>query len=213
MAYLDVKRKNKNNWWLWLLLVFFALIVVVMWVRSNNVNPSADRVVVDTSADLASHHVNAIVMTEPDWNKIDFNSPEITDQEIKDPNIFIRAGTNYTIYSLGDNILFQKGKKKIQSVSEEKLQSIASLVKKRFDNSYIRVYCRADSVGTPEQNKELGLERANEVKNWLVDEGGVDYKRISVHPVGDLGSSSSNQITPESDHNRNVHIVVFEETK
>ncbi|MFD2555037.1 OmpA family protein [Sphingobacterium tabacisoli] len=211
MAHLEVQRKNRTGWWLWLLLAIVALIVVMMWIRGHNTETTGDTAIVDSNADLASDQGEAIAITEPDWNSIDFNVPTTTDPEITDPDIAIRKGTDYTIYTLGENILFPKDHKNIQSASEPKLRAIATILKKRFDGAYIGVYGSADATGSPAHNNTLAADRATEVKNWLFDHGGIDYRKISVHSIGERQPIASNKTAEGRAQNRNVQIVVFED--
>ncbi|MBL1408980.1 OmpA family protein [Sphingobacterium faecale] len=211
MAHLEVQRKNRTGWWLWLLLAIVALIVVIMWIRGHNTETTRDTAIVDSNADLTSDQVEAIAITEPDWNSIDFNAPATTDTEITDPDISIRKGTDYTIYTLGENILFPKDQKNIQSASEPKLRAIATILKKRFDGAYVGVYGSADATGNSAHNNTLAADRAAEVKNWLVDHGGIDYGKISVHSIGERQPIASNKTAEGRAQNRNVQIVVFED--
>lgn len=211
MAHLEVKRKNGMGWWLWLLLALVALIVIIMWIQGRDTKSVSDTSVVDSSADLASDQSEAIAITEPDWDKIDFNAPAASDPEITDPDISIRQGMDYTIYTLGENILFPKDQKNIQAASEPKLRSIATILRKRFEGAYIGVYGSADSTGSSAHNSTLAADRATEVKNWLVDHGGIDYRKISVHSIGERQPIATNKTDEGRAQNRNVQIVVFED--
>ncbi|TDQ80034.1 OmpA family protein [Sphingobacterium yanglingense] len=211
MAHLEVKRKKRTGWLLWLLLVVVALIVMMMWIRGRGKDTVAAAAAVDSMADLVSDQAEVIAITEPDWNSVDFNAPAATDSEITDPDISIRQGTDYSIYTLGENILFPKDQKNIQSTSEAKLRAIATVLKKRFDGAYIGVYGSADSTGSLAHNRTLAADRANEVKNWLVDHGGIDYRKVSVHSIGERQPIASNETIEGRAQNRNVQIVVFED--
>lgn len=211
MAHLEVKRKQRMNWWIWLLLLLFVLILIFIWIRGDRNYPTTDKLVSDSSASLATDQKEAIAITEPDWDKIDFNAPEVKDPDIEDPNISIRQGAAYTIYTLGENILFNKDQRTIQSSSEPQLRAIATILKKRFDGAHIGIYGSTDSTGSAEHNNMLGTERANEVKNWLVDHGGIDYAKITVHSIGEREPIANNRTNEGRQQNRNVQIVVFQD--
>lgn len=82
MAHLEVKRKKPTSWWIWLLLILVLLVLLIMWIRGDNPYPSTDKMSTDTSGNLASDQTEAIAITEPDWDRIDFNAPEIKAPEI-----------------------------------------------------------------------------------------------------------------------------------
>ncbi len=114
-------------------------------------NKAATDTLVTTRADGK----NVVAVTEPDWNSINFDSPESADPDITDKNITVRNGTDYTIFTLGENILFSKDDNKIQEISEEKLKHIANVLNRRYKGSYIGIYGNTDSSGTTTHNKKL----------------------------------------------------------
>lgn len=197
MADLDVQPKKNNSWWLWLLLLLIALGLLFFFLRGcNNKNAnqtgSADSVVAATTATGGS--------------QIDFNSPKEAYEEMTDTSISVRGNKDYTIYGLGEDILFDKDKNTLKSSAETQLKLIASSLDKRFKGADLSVYGHTDSTGTAEHNKELGAERAEAVRSWFIKNGTVADK-IAVHSFGESNPVASNETAEGRQQNRSVAIV------
>jgi outer membrane protein OmpA-like peptidoglycan-associated protein len=145
--------------------------------------------------------------TGDDWNDVDFNAPAVTYDEVSDKNINVRGNNNYGIYGVGENILFDEGKSTLRSGAEANLRQIVGSIDKRYSGSNVRVYGYTDAVGSAGYNKELAEQRAEAVRNWLVQNGNVAENRISVHPVGEGQPVASNSTEQGRQQNRRVEIV------
>jgi outer membrane protein OmpA-like peptidoglycan-associated protein len=159
--------------------------------------------------DSNSASSGTLAVTQPDWNSVDFNSPELKDAEITDKDISVRGNDRLTIYSLGENILFAPGQSSLQGTADQKLRQIMSSIKKRHKSAVIGIYGNTDSTGTTSQNKQLGAERAEAVKDWLEKTGGVDSDKLSVRSYGESQPIADNSTEGGRKQNRNVQIVVF----
>lgn len=211
MAHLEVKPKSGTPWWLWLLLALIALAILLFLVKGCG-NKSKEVATTDstaTTADTSSTKDNALAATEPDWNSVDFNSPKSTDADITDNDIQVSGNDKYTIYTLGENILFATDKKEVQGSADAKLKQIIASLNKRFKGATIGVFGNTDSTGTAGHNKELGAERAAAVKAWLTKNGGLDESKVSVHSYGEKAPVASNATAKGREQNRNVEIVAF----
>lgn len=203
MAQLDVQPKKQTPIWIWLLLL---LILIAGFFIFRNYN--SDKKVATSTTDSTATNVVAGT-TVPNWDTIDFNAPNTTDEDITDAGILLRGKDNYVIYGLGENILFESGGSSILPIADKQLNQIASSLKKRHDDANIAVFGNTDSVGTAGDNKKLGLDRAEAVKKWLIDKAGIAAERISVRsegqtdPVADNGTQNGRQM------NRNVEIAAM----
>ena len=208
MAHLEVQPKKSRPWWLWLILLLIALAIIFALLKGcgHNNNSLAMN---DTVANDSLHNGDAIAATEPDWKTVDFNSPASSDPDIMDKDISISGNDKYTIYTLGENILFSTDNNTFQAGGEDKLKQIASSFKKRFKDSYIGVYGSTDSTGTKGHNKELGAERALVVKDWLIKNGGIAENKLYIHSFGETDPLATNATKAGRQQNRNVQIVVF----
>lgn len=207
MAHLEVKPKSKTPWWLWLLLAIIALAILFFLLKGNG-NDNTE-VATSDSTTTAVDGERALAATEPDWNTVDFNSPESSDPDISDADISVRGNDQYTIYSLGENVLFATDQNAVQGSAETKLKQIVASLNKRFPGASIGVFGNTDSTGTAGHNKQLGAERAAAVKDWLVKTGGVEESRVSIHSSGEREPVASNATASGRQQNRNVEIVAF----
>jgi outer membrane protein OmpA-like peptidoglycan-associated protein len=208
MAHLEVEPK-KSTPWLWILLALVALAVLFFLFKGCG-NGTANKATTDststTSADTSAG--NAIAATQPDWSKVDLNAPETPDADITDKDVTVRGNDQYTIYSLGEDILFATDKNALQESAESKLKQVASSLTKRFKGAVIGVYGSTDATGDAAHNKQLGADRANVVKNWLV-KNGIDADKISVQSLGETEPVATNETKTGRQQNRNVSIVAF----
>lgn len=205
MAHLEVTPKKSSPVWLWILLALVALaIIYFLFMRSDT---KTETVVTDTTSQPV--HQEILAATEPDWDRVDFNASKSTDADITDNDIEVSSNDDYTIYSLGENILFATDQNTIQAKADAKLKQIAASINKNYKGAYIGVYGNTDSVGTAADNKQLGADRAAAVKDWLVNTGGVEGSKVSVHSFGEKEPVATNATASGRQQNRNVKIVAF----
>ncbi|WP_432713430.1 OmpA family protein [Pedobacter sp.] len=202
MAHLEVEPKRANPWWIWLIAAIVALVIIVLLARGCN-NDSTKLVANDSTA------MDTIAVTQPDWNSVDFNSPLTTDPDITDKDIAVGGNDQYTIYSLGENILFSTDGDSIHSAGEQKLSQIKTALNNRYKNAMIGVYGNTDSTGTVGHNKQLGAERAAAVKDWLIKNGNLSADRVTIHSLGESKPVATNKTADGRAQNRNVSIVAF----
>ena len=211
MAQLDVQPKKSNPWWLWLLLALVAIVIILFLLKGCN-HKTAAVVTTDSSAtktDTISNAKPVAAVTQPDFSAVDFNSPKTSDPDITDKDIAVSGNNKYTIYSLGENILFATDKNTLQASADAKLKQITASIGKRFKGASIAVYGNTDSTGTAGHNKQLGADRAAAVKAWLIKNGGLDSAKVSIHSFGAAKPVASNATAGGRQQNRNVEIVAF----
>lgn len=212
MAQLDVQPKKSNPWWLWLLLALIALAILLFLFKGcgkTQTVATTDSTSTTTTDTSMAAGKQTIAATQPDFNSVDFNSPKSSDPDITDKDIAVSGNDKYTIYSLGENILFATDQSAVQSSADQKLKQVVASLNKRFKGATIGVYGNTDSTGTDSHNKQLGAQRAAAVKDWLVKTGGLSEATISVHSLGDTKPVASNATAGGRQQNRNVEIVAF----
>lgn len=202
MAELDVQPKRSNPWWLWLLLLLIAIVVLIFLFKGRNPKTA-------TAAPSDSTGTKALAVTQPDWNSVDMNAAKTSDADVTDPGIEVRGTDHYTIYSLGENILFATDQSNLQGDAGAKLKQIVASLNKNFKGASIGIYGSTDATGTAGQNKTLGADRAKAVKEWLVKTGGLDSANVSVHSLGESKPVATNATGSGRQQNRNVTIVAF----
>lgn len=212
MAQLDVQPKRKSSVFIWIIFAILAVGVAVLLYKGCNKTAPLK---VDTSdtvkTDSAKIDSNVIVTTQPNWNAIDFNIPRSNYNEVTDTAIIVRGNDKYTIYSLGENILFTADKSTLQPSAEAKLKQIAASLARRYKTAEIAVYGHTDSTGTAGANKQLGEDRANAVKDWLATKAGIIPDKISIHSLGEQKPVATNATAKGRAQNRSVEIVAYAE--
>jgi outer membrane protein OmpA-like peptidoglycan-associated protein len=208
MAELNVQPKKQKSWWPWLLALLGIIAIIFFLTRGSdkkNENTAAPVATTDSSGMNSS---NATSNSMVPWDSINFNTPYASYDEINDKDVTVRAGNDYAIYSVGENILFETNKSTIKKNAEQKLKQISTSLSNRYNGGEIMVYGYTDSKGNAADNKQLAEQRADAVKNWLVQNGNVSSDRISVHPVGESQPVASNETEKGRQQNRRVDIVV-----
>ena len=206
MAHLEVEPK-KSSPWIWILLAIVA--IAILFFLLKGCGGSKEIATIDsTSTAPADTSAKAVAATGPDWSSVDFNSPRRTDSDIADTSIYVSGNDKYTIYSLGDNILFETDKNTLTSNADAKLTAIVTSLNKRFKGATIGVYGSTDSKGDAAHNKQLGTDRATAVKDWLA-KNGLEADKVSVQSLGETEPVATNATAKGRQQNRNVAIVAF----
>ncbi|TDH26814.1 OmpA family protein [Segetibacter sp. 3557_3] len=204
MADLHVQPKKKSILpWILLILGVLALLFFLLRGCNNDNNAAAtgdSTVAATTTPDNGANATNT-------WGDVDFNAPEATYPEITDKNISVRGNDRYSIYGLGENILFDEGKATIRKDAEQNLRQITGSINQRYKGSQLRIYGYTDAVGSAGYNKELSEQRARAVSEWLSSNGEITKDNISLEPVGEARPVASNATSEGRQQNRRVEIV------
>ena len=209
MAELNVQPKKNNSWWIWVLLLLILLGLLFFFLKGCN-NKTGTGTNQDSTASNSTDATSnkAVASTTPaDSSQIDFNSPKANYPEITDTSISVRGNNNYSIYGLGEDILFDKDKSTLKGSAQTQLKMISASLAKRFKGANITVYGHTDSTGTASHNKQLGAERAEAVRNWFVKNGAIADQSIAVKSFGASNPVASNATPEGRQQNRSVAIV------
>ena len=205
MAELDVQPKKDKPWWIWLIVALIA-IAIIMLLRNCGDKGTGAGTGADSTAAGDTVSVNGAA-TLSDWDNVDFNASETSYDEVTDTSISVRGNADYAIYGLGENILFSVGDTAIQASAQAQLKQISASLNKRFKGASVAVYGSTDSTGTAKMNKDLGKSRAEAVKHWLVENGGMTEDNIKVYSRGQSNPVASNATPEGRQMNRRVDIV------
>lgn len=205
MAHLEVEPKPARPWWIWVL-VGIVLIALSAFLFDKC---GSERTMVSGDTTMTLTDTVGVARIAPNWKDIDFDAATVKDVDITDNDIVTRGNENYTIYSLGENILFPTDGSVISANGEAKLRMISDVLQKRFEGATIGIFGSTDSTGPVNENKALGQQRAEAVKNWLVSAGNLAADRLSVQSLGEKEPVASNETAAGRQQNRNVAIVVF----
>ncbi|MEW6144999.1 MAG: OmpA family protein [Thermodesulfobacteriota bacterium] len=114
---------------------------------------------------------------------------------------------------LSGDILFDFDKWDIRKEAEPTLKNVAEVINK-YGDSKVVVEGFTDSKGSDSYNLKLSEKRADSVKTWLVESGGVDGARIIAKGLGEAEPVAPNTNPDGSDNpegrqkNRRVEITV-----
>lgn len=209
MAEIEVQPKKKRSFLPWLLLGL-GLIALLFLLTRNRGNETADTAATNTNQETLSSTGGNAAMNNTGaaaWGDVDFNAPAVNYSEITNREINVRGNTNYGIYGVGEELLFDTDKATIRQSASQSLQQIAASITQRYNGGDIRIYGYTDAQGSAGYNKELAEQRAQAVRNWLVQNGNVPQDRISLHPVGEGNPVASNNTEQGRQQNRRVEIV------
>jgi len=217
MAEINIEPRRRGFNWLWLLGIAALLgLLVFLFVGKGdrNVSQTADNTsnAMEKGVGAASGAAGGMAdRASSAWNGLDFNAPRVDRDELKisSPDFETRGNDNYTIYSLGENLLFDSDKAELSNKAQQNLNQIVASIKKRYADGQIRVYGYTDARANDQHNKELSAERAEAVKKWLTSKGNLSESQVSVHPMGEENPVASNQTSGGQKMNRRVEIVAM----
>ena len=105
-----------------------------------------------------------------------------------------------------NNILFDTGKATIKAESEAPLDTVIELLK---DDPALalEVQGHTDNTGTRDGNLKLSKDRADAVKAYLVEKGGIAHDRLTTAGLGDTQPVADNATEQGRTQNRRVVLV------
>jgi outer membrane protein OmpA-like peptidoglycan-associated protein len=162
----------------------------------------------DDKARLEADGAEIIDVGEDFWANVNWDAPVVNNPNIKSSEVEMRSDKEYNIYTMDDRLLFDTDKAMIRSQGEEKLQEIVNEIQSLPKTGQIRIFGHADARASNEYNKELSAERANSVKDWLQNKGGIDAQRLSIEAMGETAPRATNETARGRQLNRRVAIVV-----
>ncbi|MCP3099072.1 OmpA family protein [Myxococcus sp. K15C18031901] len=110
-----------------------------------------------------------------------------------------------TVLTLSGSVLFASGKSELLPVARQRLSDVAEVLK-QSDNPLL-IEGHTDSQGSDELNQRLSYQRAERVKDYLMDRG-IPGDRIQVRGLGEYQPVASNSTAEGRANNRRVEIVV-----
>jgi outer membrane protein OmpA-like peptidoglycan-associated protein len=102
-------------------------------------------------------------------------------------------------------IIFPAGSVKLDNIAKAQLDKVAALLK-QFPDQTIALEGHSDATGKEEANKQMGLKRAESVKQYLVKRHGIDLNRITTTSAGSTKPVAPNDTEAGRAQNRRVGI-------
>jgi outer membrane protein OmpA-like peptidoglycan-associated protein len=109
------------------------------------------------------------------------------------------------VLTLSGSVLFRSGSSDLVPAARRRLDEVAEALKKTQNPLVIEGH--TDSQGATEVNEELSFERAEAVRDYLVDRG-VDSERIRTDGMGEAHPVASNKNPEGRANNRRVEIII-----
>ncbi|MDR2562173.1 MAG: OmpA family protein [Holophagales bacterium] len=111
------------------------------------------------------------------------------------------------VFDYGDEITFEFNKSDLKPVFKTLLVRQADLLKKHFNGIDIYVCGHSDSVGRPERNLELSMDRAKSVFDVLLD-AGIPKGSMKVQGFGSDYPLDDNDTEAGRARNRRIEIIL-----
>lgn len=124
----------------------------------------------------------------------------LRDAQVYLPKIKIEGKESFTL----ENIYFATDKYELLPRSFPELQKLVNILKKN-STANVEIHGHTDIIGDSEHNKTLSLNRANSVKNYLV-QNGIKSDRLKVIGHGASNAIASNETAEGRQKNRRVEL-------
>ena len=138
----------------------------------------------------------------------------LSKEELKEVDVQVLKGVVYI--SLADNMLYKSGSYEINDRAAETLSKIAKIIKdyKDYDvliegnTDNVPVNASSASMKNIRNNWDLSCLRASSVVQALIDEYGVDPKRLTAGGRGEFNPVTSNDTEVGKQRNRRTQIII-----
>ena len=127
--------------------------------------------------------------------------------EIKSTGITVRGDSSYAVYNVDETVLFDTDKSAIKPTAAATLDEVIASIGQRYAGKQVEVAGFADSRGDAQYNMQLGQERANAVKAYLVEKG-MATGSVSTESFGEKQPVATNATPAGRQENRRVEIAV-----
>ena len=105
------------------------------------------------------------------------------------------------------NVLFDTDKSVVKDQYYDDVNRLADFMK-TYPDSTVSIEGHTDSVGTDEYNKKLSEDRANSVRQFIIDKYGIDGSRLSAVGYGEEDPIDTNDTVEGRQKNRRVEAVI-----
>ncbi|MBI5143738.1 MAG: OmpA family protein [Candidatus Omnitrophica bacterium] len=134
-------------------------------------------------------------------------------KEINDKEILLELAGRGLVITMANDILYDSGKAKLKSRSHSVLKRIASVIQEKVPDKNIGVEGHTDNVPIKysgwKSNWELSTARATSVLHYLIDECGIEPKRLSAIGYGEYKPIDTNETKEGRAKNRRVEIIIL----
>ena len=190
--------KEPTRWWIWFLVALAGILSFLVIYSTEPFKFSSNDKDLDVR-DSTNFAPNNELVTP-----VSLTAGAVRFEEITSPGVAVNGNNENAMYTA---ILFDSGKAEIGRESRRKLMQIARSITRRFNNGPVRVYSYADTTGSTAANLELTRRRATQVRNWLIQQGGIPAGNITTYPMGESDRVSRRAPFSQEDFERRIEIV------
>ena len=130
------------------------------------------------------------------------STPKIKDTQIEETERGL-------VISFGAKVLFDTAKYNLKPGAAKTLKEVSELLK-MYPNNDIAIEGHTDSVGKVMYNQKLSENRANAVKQFLVEQG-IEASRMTTVGYGKLKPVADNKTAAGREQNRRVELIILKE--
>ncbi len=114
-----------------------------------------------------------------------------------------------------DNVFYDFNEATLRPESLTDLEKLATLLRNN-PSLRVEIFSYTDGKGTPDYNEPLSVARAESVLNYLVNNGGVNRSRLSIHGMGDKNKVAQEKINNKDNAagrqlNRRTEFKIYDE--
>jgi peptidoglycan-associated lipoprotein len=164
--------------------------------------------------DLQSASNDAMRLTEETVNKQ--NSAIAKAQETANDAVKIASDSRLVSGKVVDSLLLTENmvsysyeQPELTQQGREALDTLIGYVKPKLPHVFVEIIGYSDSVSLDSQNRRIALERAESVRRYLHENGGIPLDRMSTISYGDLKPLASNTSYEGRAQNRRVMVQVL----
>jgi outer membrane protein OmpA-like peptidoglycan-associated protein len=106
-------------------------------------------------------------------------------------------------------VLYAYEQPELTAQGRDALDELIAGVKPRLPHVFVEIVGYTDSLGLDSQNRRVALERAESVRRYLHEQGGIPLDRMATISYGDLKPVASNVTYEGRGHNRRVQVRVL----
>lgn len=158
------------------------------------------------SVDSAASKVGSAVS-----NAFDVTKAKLSDVKLPEVNmsgITVRGNEDYQVYGVDEKVLFDTDKATIKPSAAEALKQISASINKRYAGKDVRILGFADARGDKSYNRDLSKQRAEAVKNYLINTDKMAADRLSTEAFGETQPVATNATPSGRQENRRVEVAV-----
>jgi len=133
--------------------------------------------------------------------------------ELRDKEVLLELGSRGLVITMANDILFDSGKAKLKTSSYPVLDKVADVIKEKLPDSDVGVEGHTDNEPIKysgwKSNWELSTARATNVLHYLIENSGMNPRKLSAIGYGEHRPIDTNETKRGRANNRRVEIIIL----